>query len=88
MIFWYICITINVLKVAFLKLGLKSVAPRKNFPAVFAPRVLLDELFNKFSYSCVGNPMDFIPRDPFCFSFHTPGSFRPPWYPALKMTAP
>ena len=32
--------------------------------------------------------MDFIPRDPGCCNFHTPGSFLPPWYPTLKMTAP
>ena len=32
--------------------------------------------------------MDFIPWDPSCCSFHTPGSFLPPWYPALKIAAP
>ena len=47
--------------------------PLKNCPAVFAPHALLDEL---------------IPWNPSCCSFHAPGSFLPPWYPALKMTAP
>ena len=32
--------------------------------------------------------MDFIPRNPSSCSFHTLGSFLPPQYPALKMTAP
>ena len=62
--------------------------PLKNCPAVFAPTDLLDELLNKFSYPSLGSPMDFIPRDPSCCSFHTPDSFLPPWYPTLKMTAP
>ena len=54
--------------------------PVKNFPAVFAPGGLLDELLlTKFSYPGLGCPMDFIPRDPNCCSFHTRGSFLPPW---------
>ena len=44
----------HVLKVAFLKFGLKSLVPHK-------------KLLN---------------------SFRAPGSFLPPWYPVLKMTAP
>ena len=60
----------------------------RNFPAVFALRGLLDELLNKFSYTVLGRPMDFIPRDPSCCNFYTPGSFHPFWYPALKMIAP
>ena len=67
-------------KVAFLKF--------ENFPAIFAPCGLLDELLKTFSYHGLGQPMDLIPRDPSCCSFHTPGSFIPPWCPALKMTAP
>ena len=55
---------------------------------IFAPRSFLNKLLNKFSYPDLGCPMDFIPWDPSCCSFHTPGSFLPPWYPALKMTAP
>ena len=78
----------HVLKVAFLKFGLKSFIPRKNCSAVFAPRGLLDELLNKLSYPCPGRHMDFISRDPSCCSFHAPGNFLPPWCPALKMTAP
>ena len=62
--------------------------PVKNCPPVSAPRGLLDELLNKFSYTGLGNPMDFIPWDPSCCIFYTPDSFLPPWYPALKMTAP
>ena len=55
--------------------------------AVFVPRGLLDELLNKFSYSGLERPMNFILWDPSCCIFHTPGSFLPPWYPALKMTS-
>ena len=60
----------------------------KYCPGVFAPRGLLDELLKKFSYPGPGHPIDFIPWDPSCCSFHTPGSFLPLWYPAVKMTAP
>ena len=62
--------------------------PVKNCPAVFAPRGLLDELLKKFSNPGLGHPMDFIPWDPSCCSFHTLVSFLLPWYPALKMTTP
>ena len=79
----------HVLKVTFLKFGSKSsVQRKKNCPAVFTPRVLLDELLNKFSYPGLERRIDFIPQDPSCCSFHTLGSFLPPWYSALKMTAP
>ena len=62
--------------------------PVKNCPAVFTPRGLLNELLNKFLYPGLAYPMDFIPQDPSCCSFHTPGSFLLPWYPSLKITAP
>ena len=62
--------------------------PVKNLPLVFAPHGLLDESLNKFPYPGFGHPMDFIPWDPSYCRFHTPGSFLPPWYPALKTTAP
>ena len=55
---------INVLKVAFLKFGLKSFAPVKNYPAVFAHCGLLDKLLNKFSYPVLGRLLGFIPRGP------------------------
>ena len=58
-----------------------------NFPVAFAHGGLLDELLNKFSYPGLGCPMDFIPWDPNCCSFHSPGSLLLPWYPALKITA-
>ena len=67
-------------------LAWKVLYPVKNCPAVFAPRGFLDELLNKFSYPSLGHPMDFIPRNPCCCSFHTPGSFFPPWYPELDTT--
>ena len=66
-------------KVAFLKFDLKSFATRKKLPDSFRTRGLLDQLFNKFSYAGLGRPMDFAPRDPSCYNFHTPGSFFPPW---------
>ena len=72
--------TIHVLKVATLKFGLQNFVPRTNCPAVFAPHGLLDKLLNKFLYPSLGHPIDFIPRDPSCCSFHTSGSFLPPWY--------
>ena len=66
----------------------KVLHPETNYPAVFTPGGLLDKLLNKLSYPGLGRPMDFIPRDPSCCSFHTSGSFLLLWYPALKMTAP
>ena len=68
-------------------LALKVLYSVKNCPAVFAARDLWDELLKKFSCPSLGRPMDFIPLDPSCCGFHTPGSFLPPWYPELKMTA-
>ena len=59
----------------------------KNCPAFFVPGGLLDELLNEFSYPGRARPTDFIRRNPSCCSFHTPGSFLPPWYSPLKMTA-
>ena len=34
-IFQYVCITVHVLKVPFLKFGLKSFVPRKKLPSTF-----------------------------------------------------
>ena len=53
-----------------------------------APHGLLDESLNKFSYSGLGHPMDFIRRHLNCCNSHTADSLLPPWYPALKMTTP
>ena len=78
----------HVLKVAFRKISLKSFIPFKICLAAFTSRGLLDELLNKFSCTGLGRPMDFIPRDASCCSFHVRGSFLSPCYPALKMTAP
>ena len=57
-------------------------------PAVFAPRGLLNELLNKFSHLDLGCSMNFVPTVPSCCSFHTLGSFLPPWHLAFKMAAP
>ena len=65
--------------------GGKKVPHPPKMSSIYLP---IDELLNKFSYSVFGRSMDFIPWDPSCCSFDTVGSFLPPWYPALKMTAP
>ena len=78
----------DVLKVAFLKFGLKGLYPVKSYPAVFTPRGLLDELLNRCSNTGLGSPIDFIPRSLSSCSFYYPDSSIPPQYPALKTTAP
>ena len=77
----------HVLKVAFLKFGLKGFIPRKKLPGSFALRGFLNELLNKFPHLGLGGLVDFIPLDPNWCIFHTPGSFIPHWYPALKVIA-
>ena len=66
----------RVLKVAFLKFGLKIFVPRKEIAQQFSH--LVASWINKFSHSVLGRLMDFIPGDPTCCSFHNPVSFLPP----------
>ena len=55
--------SIYVLKVTFLKFRLKSFILRKNCLAV-SPRGFWNVVLNKFSYTDLGGPLDFMSRDP------------------------
>ena len=75
--------SIYVLKVAFLKFRLKSFTLRKNCLAV-SPRDFWNVVLNKFSYTSLGGPLDFISRDPQLVQFSYTGQFSFALVPRVK----